>query len=306
MDRLDAMRLFIRVADTGSFSKAATDLGVGQPTVSRRIQDLEAQLGAELFLRTTRALSLTEAGDKFYARARAILDDFDLAEAEVRGLDNEPYGQLRITVPHSLSRVVIAPALNVFMRQYPDLSLDIMSDDTYTDIVQEGIDIAFRLGELSDSSLMAKRIASHPRRLFASPIYAAQISKLGRPSELDANDALHLRFKSGSSDWELTHRARGDVDKVRVNGRLRASSGDMLIQAAQDALGYILAPDWLVCEKVRSGDLVQIFEDWEAADLPLHVVWSGGKLKGKARLLADHIAEVMKSSELRKPETEPV
>ena len=130
MDRLDAMRLFIRVADTGSFSKAAADLDVGQPTVSRRIQDLEAQLGADLFLRTTRALSLTQAGEKFYTRARAILEDFEQAEAEVRGLDNEPYGQLRITVPHSLARVVIAPALASFLRRYPELSIDVISDDT--------------------------------------------------------------------------------------------------------------------------------------------------------------------------------
>lgn len=303
MDRLDAMRLFLRVADTGSFSRAAADLGVGQPTVSRRIQDLEAQLGADLFLRTTRALNLTEAGEKFYARAKAILEDFEEAEAEVRGLNNEAVGQLRISVPHSLSRVVIAPALSGFMKRYPDLTLDIISDDTYTDIVQEGVDLAFRLGDLSDSSLMAKRISSSPRRLFASPIYVAQLHNLGRPSELDPADALHLRQKSHGGEWELTHKDTGEVDKLRVHGRLRASSGDMLIQAAQDAMGYILSPDWLVCEKVRSGDLVQLFPSWEAPLLPLHVVWSGGKLKGKTKLLADYIAEAMKASELREPET---
>ncbi|MEQ8558620.1 MAG: LysR family transcriptional regulator [Henriciella sp.] len=303
MDRLDAMRLFIRVADTGSFSKAAADLDIGQPTVSRRIQDLEAQLGADLFLRTTRALSLTEAGEKFYARARSILSDFEEAEAEVRGLDNEPFGQLRITVPHSLSRVVIAPALASFMRQYPDLSLDVISDDTYTDIVQEGVDLAFRLGDLADSSLMAKRIAVTPRSLWASPIYAAQMSAIESPADLPPQDALHLRHKSAThSNWVLTHMTRGNRVELRVDGRFRASSGDMLIQAAQDGLGYILAPDWLVCEKVRSGDLVRLLPDWEADALPLHVVWSGGKLKGKARLLADHITEAMKAQELSKKE----
>ena len=302
MDRLDAMRLFIRVADTGSFSKAAADLEIGQPTVSRRIQDLEHQLGADLFLRTTRALSLTEAGERFYSRARAILDDFETAEAEVRGLDNEPYGQLRITVPHSLSRVVIAPALAGFMRQYPDLSLDVISDDTYTDIVQEGVDLAFRLGALADSSLMAKRIAVSPRGLWASPIYAAQMSALESPAELPPADALHLRHKNHQQHWTLTHKAKGHRAEVRVDGRFRASSGDMLIQAAQDGLGYILAPDWLVCEKVRSGDLVRLLPDWDANTLPLHIVWSGGKLKGKARLLADHIAEAMKAQQLSEKE----
>ena len=300
MDRLDAMRLFIRVADTGSFSKAAADLDVGQPTVSRRIQDLEAQLGADLFLRTPRALSLTQAGEKFYTRARAILEDFEQAEAEVRGLDNEPYGQLRITVPHSLARVVIAPALASFLRRYPELSIDVISDDTYTDIVQEGIDLAFRLGELADSSLMAKRIALSPRKLWASAIYAAQMSALESPADLPSEDALHLRHRSSSAQhWVMTHTEKGNRIDLRVDGRFRASSGDMLIQAAQDGLGYILAPDWLVCEKVRAGNLVRLLPDWESDALPLHVVWSGGKLKGKARLLADHIAEAMKAQELQ-------
>ena len=204
-------------------------------------------------------------------------------------------------MPHSLSRVVIAPALSTFLRQYPDLTVDVISDDTYTDIVQEGVDLAFRLGELADSSLMAKRISVHTRRLFASPIYAAEVRGLNRPGDLRAEDALHLRQKAHAAAWELTHRETGDVDTVHVSGRLRASSGDVLIQAAQDALGYILAPDWLVCEKVRKGDLEAIFPDWEAAPLPLHVVWSGGKLRGKAKLLADHIAEAMKGAEIREP-----
>lgn len=302
MDRLDAMRLFIRVADTGSFSKAAADLEIGQPTVSRRIQDLEAQLGAELFLRTTRALSLTESGAKFYDRARSILEAFEAAEAEVRGLENETYGQLRISVPHSLSRVVIAPALASFMRRYPDLSLDVMSDDSYTDIVQEGVDLAFRLGELADSSLMAKRIALSPRKLWASPIYIAQQKDVSRPGELSPEDALHLRQQTGAAVWEMTHKESGEVQTLRAAGRFRASSGDVLIQGAQDALGYILAPDWLVCEKVREGQLARLLPEWEAAELPLHVVWSGGKLKGKAKLLADHIGEAMKAKELREPE----
>lgn len=302
MDRLDAMRLFIRVADTGSFSRAAADLEIGQPTVSRRIQDLETQLGADLFLRTTRALSLTEAGEKFYDRARNILSDFEEAEAEVRGLDNEPYGQLRISVPHSLSRVVIAPALAGFMRQYPDLSLDVISDDTYTDIVQEGIDVAFRLGDMADSSLMAKRIALSPRRLWASPVYVAQLAGVEGPETLPASDALHLRHKNHSQHWVLTHRTAGTRVEFRVDGRFRASSGDMLIQGAQDGLGYILAPDWLVCEKVRGGQLVPLLPDWEADALPLHAVWSGGKLKGKARLLVDHVAEAMKTAEIREQE----
>ncbi|MCH2459282.1 MAG: substrate binding domain-containing protein, partial [Henriciella sp.] len=200
-----------------------------------------------------------------------------------------------------LSRVVIAPALASFMRRYPDLSLDVISDDSYTDIVQEGVDLAFRLGQLADSSLMAKRIALTPRKLWASPIYIAQQKSVSRPGELSPEDALHLRQQTGAAVWEMTHKESGEVETLRAAGRFRASSGDVLIQGAQDALGYILAPDWLVCEKVREGQLARLLPEWEAAELPLHVVWSGGKLKGKAKLLADHIGEAMKAKELQEP-----
>lgn len=140
------MRLFVRVADSGSFSRAAVDLELGQPTVSRRIQDLEASLGATLFQRTTRALSLTEAGQRFYRRAVDILAEFDEAEAEARGLEHEPVGLLRISCAASMGRMVIGPQVPEFLDRFPHVRIDLMLDDTYTDLVGEGIDLAFRMG----------------------------------------------------------------------------------------------------------------------------------------------------------------
>ncbi|MEL6244852.1 MAG: LysR family transcriptional regulator [Pseudomonadota bacterium] len=293
MDRLDAMRLFLRVADAGSFSKAANDLGIGQPTVSRRIQDLEHRLGADLFQRTTRSLSLTEAGERFYTRAQAILEEFDDAEAEARGLDHEPVGLLRITAPHSLGRLVLAPRLASFLKLYPHIKVDMLLDDGLTDLVEEGIDLAFRLGDLSDSSLIAKRMGEARRRLWASPDYLATRGTPASPSDLEQHDALLFRHISGPTQWTLTCED-GQAIQVTVDGRFRASSGDALTEAAADGLGIILAPDWLVADEVCSGRLKAVLPTWSVPGLAIHCVWTSGKLKGKAKLFAEHLADALR------------
>ena len=296
MDRLDAMRLFLRVSDAGSFSRAAADLGIGQPTVSRRIQDLEHRLGADLFHRTTRALKLTEAGERFYARAETILEAFDDAEAEARGLDHEPVGLLRITAPHSLGRLVIAPRLSGFLKLYPHIKVDMLLEDGITDLVEEGVDLAFRLGDLADSSLMAKRMGEAKRRLWASPAYLEARSAPQAPADLSDHDTLLLRHASGPVRWTLTCEDGREIE-VAVDGRFRASSGDVLTQAAADGLGILLAPDWLVAEAVCAGRLTPVLADWAVPGLPINCVWTSGKLKGKAKLFAEHLADALRFAE---------
>ncbi len=297
MDRLDAMRLFMRVADAGSFSKAANDLGIGQPTVSRRIQDLEHRLGADLFLRTTRALSLTEAGERFYGRAQSILDEFDDAEAEARGLDHEPVGMLRLTAAHSLGRLVIAPQVTSFLKLYPHIKIDLLLDDSQTDLVEEGVDLAFRLGELDDSSLMAKRMGEAQRKIWASPDYLKDRGTPTTPSHLSDHEALLFRHQSGAIRWTLGCDNTGDTVEIEMDGRFRASSGDALTQAAVDGMGLLLAPDWLVCDRVRAGELVCVLPSWGLPPLSIHCVWTSGKLKGKAKLFAEHLADALRFAE---------
>ena len=164
------MRLFLRVADAGSFSRAAADLELGQPTVSRRIQDLEESLGTTLFQRTTRALSLTEAGTRFYKRATDILTGYDEAEAEARGLENAPVGLLRISCSHSFARRVSAPAATSFLAAWPSIRVDLLSEDAITDLVAEGVDIAFRRGELRDEGLEMLLHAAVERRRFGTTV----------------------------------------------------------------------------------------------------------------------------------------
>ncbi len=280
------MRLFLRVADAGSFSRAAVDLELGQPTVSRRIQDLEAGLGATLFQRTTRALSLTEAGKRFYARAVDIIAEFDAAEAEARGLEHEPVGLLRLSCAASMGRMVIGPQIPEFLGLYPHVRVDLMLDDTYTDLVGEGIDLAFRIGTLQDSSLMAKKLGEAPRALWASPEYLQRVGTPLHPSDLTSHDALTFR-QVGQTEWRLSR--DGESVSVPVDGRFKASSGEILLQASMRGLGILLGPNWLVREAAASGALVRVLPDWSGDSSPLHVVWSAGKLRGKSKLFVDHI-----------------
>ena len=291
MDRIDAMRLFIRVADAGSFSKAASDLGLGQPTVSRRIQDLEATLDAALFMRTTRSLSLTEAGERFYKRAGDILADFDDAEAEARGLDHEPVGLLRISCVSSMARLVIGPRIASFMKLYPHIRVDVLTDDTYTDLVGEGVDLAFRIGTLVDSSLMAKKVGEAPRALFAAPEYLEARGVPQHPRDLVQHDAVTFR-QMATTEWTLSR--NGETETVKVDGRFKASSGDLLLQAAQNGLGLFLAASWLVHGCVNDGTLVRVLPEWTATPSPIHCVWTSGKLRGKAKLFAEHVADALK------------
>lgn len=300
MDRIDAMRLFIRVADAGSFSRAAADLSIGQPTVSRRIQDLEHQLGAELFHRTTRALSFTEAGERFYKRAQDILSEFDEAEAEARGLDKEPVGMLRISAPHSFAQLVITPTIGPFLHQYPHIRIDIMTDDTYTDLVTEGVDVAFRLGELTDSALMAKRLMVAKRGIWAAPSYIEANGAPTCPDTLKEHEGLVFRQSLQGQQWVLYHGETGEERRIQMSGRFRGSSGDTLLQGAIDGLGMFIAPDWLVCPHVRSGNLVRVMPEWLGADLPLSVVWTGGKLRGKSKLFVEHVQKALDNMDVVK------
>jgi DNA-binding transcriptional LysR family regulator len=285
MDRIDAMRLFIRVADAGSFSRAASDLELGQPTVSRRIQDLEESLGTTLFQRTTRALSLTEAGTRFYKRATDILTEYDEAEAEARGLEHEPVGLLRISCSHSFARRVVAPLAASFLATWPNIRVDLISDDSITDLVAEGVDIAFRLGDLRDSSLMAKKVGEAAQVVWAAQSYLDRRGTPQHPSDLTEHDAVTFRHVRQTT-WDL--RRGNESVETRVDGPFRASSGETLLEAAAGGLGLFLAPAWLASECTGEIRLVRVLPDWHGPSLPIHAVWSSGKLRGKAKLFVDH------------------
>lgn len=286
-DRLDAMRLFVRVAEAGSFSRAAELEGVTQPTVSRRIAELEARLGAQLVRRTTRALSLTEAGERFLTRARSVLDEFDEAAAEVRGLERALVGVLRVTAPITMGRVLVAPAVAGFLDRHPHVRLDLSLDNRFVDMAQEGFDLAFRVGALTDSSMTGRRIGRSPQILFAAPGTCAAGASLD-----DIASATFALFPNSGPARLTLSGPDGATRTLDVDARVRSNAPEVVREAALSGVGVGVGSQMLVCDDVEAGRLVRVAPGWAPAPSPIHALWpSGRRLGAKARAFLEHIAE---------------
>jgi DNA-binding transcriptional LysR family regulator len=295
VDRLDAMRLFVRVADLGSFSKAADEANIGQPTVSRRIQELENHLGVQLFLRTTRALSLTEAGQRFYVRTARLISDLDEAETEVRGLDREPVGLLRITASNAFARFLLAPALPEFLASFPHVRIDIVATETRLDLVGEGIDLAFRLGELEDSSLTARKLGTSQRHVFASQDYLARFGRPESPEALHSHSCIVFNTSPSAARWSLSRGTK--TVSIEVDSRLRLSSGELIRETVLAGLGIAMVPCFLFRADMKSGDVEAVLPEWTANPVALHAVWASGRnLPRKARAFLEFIEARLKAS----------
>jgi DNA-binding transcriptional LysR family regulator len=180
-----------------------------------------------------------------------------------------------------MARLVIGPRIASFMKLYPHVRVDVLTDDAYTDLVGEGVDLAFRIGSLVDSSLMAKKVGESPRALWAPQ----------HPRDLTQHDAVMFR-QTATNEWVLSR--DGETVSVKVDGRFKASSGDLLLQAAQNGLGLFLSASWLVSDCVNDGSLVRVMPEWTATPSPIHCVWTSGKLRGKAKLFAEHVADALR------------
>ncbi len=290
MDRLDAMQLFIHVADAGSFSKAAADAGVGQPTVSRRIQDLESQLNADLFQRRRKSLCLTEAGERFYSRCISILTEYEEAEKEARGLQHDAIGLLRIVSPHSFARRVLAPMVANFMSQNPQLNVDLISENGVSDLEGGRIDIGIWMGDLSKSKRAHLKIGDMPCGLWASPAHLERFGTPTHPDELQNHLAVMYRNFRGDP-VSLMHNDTGEKASILPEGPMMASSGDVLGRAAADGLGYVVSPYWSVSEYVEDGRLMRIIPNWEARPLGINCAWSSKQIRGNAKLFAEFLIE---------------
>lgn len=270
MDRIAAMRSFLRAVDTGSFTEVARELGITQPTVSKQIAALEADLGVQLLVRTTRSLSVTEEGARYYGAAQAALESLEAADAAARG-STSPEGLLRIGCPVSFGQVQIVPRLGEFLSRFPALSVDLVMSDAFLDPVEQGVDLAIRLGPLKDSRLKARSVGRSRRITVASPSYLERFGRPERPRDLERHDCvLYTRLASGS-DW-LYERVNGGTTSVRVRGRVRADNSVAMLDAVSAGLGIGLAPLWLAGEALRQGRLLPLLEDYEPQALPIHIV----------------------------------
>lgn len=285
MDRLDALRLFVRVVDTGSFSAAAAEAGLAQSAASRAIAALESALGAKLLHRTTRSLSLTEAGQLAYDRALAVAAEVETLEAAVRGAEHEPAGLLRISASVAFARAVLAPAVGDFLAAWPRVRLDLQARDDRIDLVAEGIDLAFRLGEVEDSRLTARRLGACPRLLAAAPGFESRHSPIIQPRDLAAVPAISLTTSAHPVRWPLSDGARRL--EVEVTPRLRTANGDVQADLARAGHGVILAPAFLIADDLDAGRLVRVLPAWSGPQLPLTALWQGRTLPRKARVYLD-------------------
>jgi len=294
MDRITAMQLFRRVVEAGSFSAVSRETQLSQPTVSKQIAALEAYLETKLLNRSTRQLNLTDSGQHYYQRCCQILDEVADTEAELKQQQELVTGTLRISLPIAAGRMKILPCLWKFFDQHPGLNLDIHFDDQYVDLVKEGIDVAIRIGELSDSSLIARKIVTVPRYMVASPAY---IEKHGEPEtlqDLQQHNCIVYSLLSTRDEWHFS----GDAgkEKITVKGRFSSNSPDAIRQAALEGEGIAVILGWLVEEDIVKGRLKVILKDYVPTELDLNAVYQQRHfMPAKLKMLLDYLKSVLET-----------
>ena len=290
MDRLAAMATFVRVIEAGPFSGAAKQLHVGQPAVSKAIAQLEDRLGVRLLLRSTHGLSPTEAGRNFYERAKRSIEEADEAELAARGAAATLSGRLRICAAVTFARLHVIPRLSAFLAAHPTLHVDVVLDDRDIDLIEAGIDVALRLGELGESALTARKIGRSQRRVIGSPAYLAAKGVPQIPADLPAHQVIIYEQRPGGSTWAFRNGATETV--VTVGGRLRVSAAEGVREGVLAGLGLAIASEWLFAPELAAGAVRPVLEDWTLQAIDLWAVFpTGRQASAKARAFACYIEE---------------
>ncbi len=291
MDSFARMRIFTRVVEAGSFSAAGRQLGLAPSSVSRQIAELEDGLRVRLFHRSTRKLTLTEAGETYFERARQIMSAVEEANLAVTQGRAAPSGVLRMTVPASVARLHIAPAVAAFQAQYPAVKVAMSVTDRMVDIVGEGLDIAVRVGRLEDSSLIARKVGEGRRLVCAGPSYLKRSGRPQRPDELSDHACLTFRTHPGTNLWRFGN-GKAAIE-VRATGPFFTDDGETLVAAACAGLGLILVPEWLVGGEISRGRLVEVLANYspDPATTPIYAVYPAGPYTApKVRAFVDFLA----------------
>lgn len=294
MDSLHAIRLFTQTVDAGSFSEVGRRLGIAPSSVSRQVAALEDSVGARLLQRTTRKLSLTEAGRLYHQRVARILGELDEATAAVSDLEKAPRGVLQVNGPIAFGVRHITPAIPEFLARYPQVRIELTLTDSFVDLVEAGADVAVRVGELEDSSLVARRLARNRRILCASPDYLARAGTPEHPQDLASHNCLIYTRHHGNVIWRLGG-AEGPVD-VRVDGNLRTNNTEAVHAAVIRGLGVALLPTWLVGQEVQCGRLADVLGGYRAAsgalDTGIHALYPAHRhLSSKVRAFVDFLVD---------------
>jgi DNA-binding transcriptional LysR family regulator len=288
---LDLFAVFAKVGESGSFTRAARELGLSKATVSKQVSQLERDLGVALIARTTRRAGLTEAGERVLRRALRMLEERDAAHDEAGEARSAPRGRLKVSAPLSFGVTYLSPAIGDFLAAYPDIQLELALEDRTVDLIGEGYDAALRIGTLEDSSLIARQIAPVGIDVLASPGYLSVRGTPRRPEDLALHAGLHYTNQAAGNLWRFEG-PNGERAQVRVNGPFCANNGDLLVAAAVAGQGVIIVPRFLSCRAIAEGRLVPILADWKVADLSLHLLSPPGRSPPrKLRVFSDFVAE---------------
>ncbi|MBO9652548.1 MAG: LysR family transcriptional regulator [Variovorax sp.] len=277
MDRLLAMEMFVRVVETGSFSKAAGEFNTTQPTVTKQVAATEARLKVRLLNRNTRGVSLTEAGALYYEKCKSIVRDAEEADSIVKLRQSQAQGLLRIGTSTAFGRRVIVPLALEFMARHPQVQVDLSFEDRYVDLVAQGIDVAVRMGKLADSSLGARYLGMNPWVMVAAPDYLKKHGTPKKAQDLSAHVALIYSSVVGDDVWHM-HTPKGEPVSVPVSGRLRSNNVSAVLAAARAGLGIALMPRYVASDSLASGQVDEVLADHALAEQEIHAVFPSPKL----------------------------
>lgn len=296
MDRFDAMQAFARVVEARSFTKAAETLHMSKTSVTQLVQQLEARLRVKLLNRTTRKVNVTADGAAYYERVLRLLADMDDAETSLSGASQSPRGRLRVDVPSPLARMILIPALPPFHAQYPDIQIDMGASDRFVDLIGDNVDCVIRGGELTDQSLVARRVGDLQLRVCAAPSYLQRAGTPSHPRDLEDTQHRTVGFLSPRTGRVLSYPLRRDGESMEVQGRhvLAVDDGNAYLAAGLAGLGVLWLPDYMSKAHVARGELVPLFDDWRIDPMPVYLAYPPNRhVSAKLRVFIDWVVEVL-------------
>lgn len=273
---LEAWAIFAKVAEQGSFARAAAELGVSQATISKAVTRLEQRIGISLFHRTSRRMSLTASGEDALERANRILDEGEAVEQEVAERSHSLRGPIRVGAPMSFGISQVAQALPAFMREHPQVRLDVQLSDEMVDVVGGGFDVVLRISNLGDSSLLARRMCTVRRLLVGAPAYFEQHGRPKHPRDLARHVALQYSYFRGGTTWRFRHQRHGEFAQA-MHTQLESNNADVFLPALRAGLGLALQPEFLVWQDLQSGALETAMPEWTVDPIALHAVTPPGR-----------------------------
>ena len=289
MDKLTRIKVFVNVVETGSFTAASERMGLSRAAVSKYVSQLETSIGGRLLNRTTRHVSVTESGHVYFERCKDILHNMEEADELVSGLSGQPQGTLRLSAPSVFAHRHITPLVGEFTKMYPDVKINIMVSDRYVDLVDEGYDVAIRVGKMENSDLIAQHIAQCHHVFIASPNYLKTAPQLNTPADLKNHLTVLYSYTEGAK-WPLTK--NGKDHSVKISPVMTSNNPEVLLEASIAGMGISIMPTFIASDAIQRGDLQTVLNDYQTLTLPIYAVYASRQyLPAKIRVFIDYLKE---------------